>query len=1388
MGIQNKNGALYFATGVDNTGLYSGRREAVGIIKAMAGEITSFDVFGGIGLSAGIAFAQAAKGAYDFEKQFQQSMKEVATLSSGINGSLADFMNQVINITKEVPVAANEAAKALYQIVSAGHDGADGMKILEVSAKAAIGGVTDTATAADAITTILNAYKMNAGEAENVSNQLFTTVKLGKTNFSELGHSIAQAAPIAAAYGVEIDQVLAAVATLTKQGVPTAQAMTQIRAAIVGVSKYLGDGAYNGRTFQEALEMVRQKAAGSEAKLREFIPEIEAVNGLLGLTGKNATEAADHLSEVGNSTGAAEKAYQTMRESVENQLQLLQNNITAALRPMGEAILKEVSEIAEAFNDAFQNGDIEHILETLESLLVTGAAAWGTYKVAVLLAAQAELYHQGVTKGWTLSMQLQANWLNILSKGKEVLTAKTKSLTAVMMKNPYAIVAAAVIALSVGLYKLITHQTNAQKAQEKLNKAFTECNAEIMKEQFAVDNVFAALKRTNPGTEDRKKLITQINTEYKEYLPSLLTEKSTLEDIAKANKAVNDSLSSQIALKIKNQTSTEMVTKEVNKQADALDSIRKEIQKQTGSSIIADNAIKTIEENTKGYQKAGTNYVKAFNSVVESVRNLHGKNKNGDTIDFKISANTEEYVKSYYNMKYQQYQIDKKFDPLISKMTTVKPESTSTLTTPVNTPSKPDKKDYKSDISKAQKEQSKLLAKMAIDLQQSRIDAMEDGEKKYMAQFSLDYNKEILAIQEKGEALIKAQQDIEHKQWEEANKNKKDDEKGFFKPKTTTVEQLPQDQQQILVDMSAEAIENNAKAILKYKKELYNNLLSQLSDYKSQEEALNIEWDKKIADATATGNEELLKSTKEGKQKALSELNAQMLMQSSEWVRLFGNLDTLTVSELDNLISSIQSKLDDGSLNLNPVDLQVLLEKLSSAKDKIAKINPFKALSSSMKEMKESVANLKKAEADGLTGEALDKYKTKVKNTADNVKKSIGAIKDAYDQVSDVMKSAGELISMIDEGLGETVNNAISLGDAVMNIGEVVANAVISFAEGMSTMETASVILLIIKAVIMAVMAAISLFNGDKKHEKKIEGLQDKVDELKKAYDRLGEAIEGSFSTKKAALIDQESENLRQQNDLIRQQIQEERDKKKTDDDKIKDWQNEIDENNRKIEENGKKRKVEAIMGTEIMQALDDFAQAYANAWASGEKAAGKSASVVKNLIKTAIIDMLKNNLQPEVEAFMTFLSEAMSDGIIDTVEQQKIDEYEKQLEDIADKTLAGKEKWLEDDDKNEDGVTGQLQEAMTEGTASELVGLWNMTSLDLRALKDLSATHFEESKSYRLNVASILEETRKIRENTERTANNTDGLVEKLEEGLKSVRSELSEIKKNTKNNNSRG
>lgn len=584
MGIQNKEGALYFATGFDNSGLYSGRQEAMGIIKAMASEITSFDVFGGLGISAGIAFAKAAKGAYDFEKQFQQSMKEVATLSSGIKGSLTDYMNQVMDLTREVPVLANDAAKALYQIVSAGHDGADGMKVLEVSAKAAVGGVTDTATAADGITTLLNAYKLDVSQAEKISDQLFTTVKLGKTSFGELGKSIAQVAPIAAAYGVETDQVLAAVATLTKQGTPTAQAMTQIRASIIAVSKVLGDGAFDGRTYQEALAEVAKQAGGSESKLRELVPEVEAVNAVLGLTGINVKEAAGHLEEMQNATGAAEEAFKEMASSAENQMKLLGNNITAYLRPLGETILKEISSVAQSMNEAFADGSAQESLREIGALIVTVTTALAGYKGSILAVSAAKQIYATVTAILNKQRTIEIGKL-ILSQGfydadsaavvknmsaRVLLTKALKAQTiaqlknaAAMLTNPYVLAAAAFAGLGYAVYKVITAETEAERVQRRYNKAIEEQTSQLDELKNKTNSLVSIVQDENSTQYDKVKAYKQLQALMPTIFSNMDIEKLKLLDQLSLNKQINEELNRREIIGA--QTNVVLAQKEVDR-------------------------------------------------------------------------------------------------------------------------------------------------------------------------------------------------------------------------------------------------------------------------------------------------------------------------------------------------------------------------------------------------------------------------------------------------------------------------------------------------------------------------------------------------------------------------------------------------------------------------------------------------------------------------------------------------------------------------------------------------------------------------------------------------------------------------------------------------------
>lgn len=1370
MGIQNKDGALYFATGIDNTGLYKSRREAIGIIKAMADEITSFDVFGGIGISAGIAFARAAKESYDFEKRFQKAMLEVATLSKEVDGSLTEYMNRVMDMIRDIPIAGDEAAKALYQIVSAGHDGANGMKILEVSAKAATGGLTETATAADAITTILNAYGMQADKAKSVSDKLFTTVRLGKTTFGELGTSIAQAAPIAASFGISLDDVLAAVATITKQGVPTSEAMTKIRAAILGTANQLGDAAFQGRTFQEALQLIYDKADGSATKMKELLGTDEALQAALALTGKNAKGASKDLAELGNSAGAAETAFKKMNDSTENQLVLLRNNITAALRPMGEEIMKQVSDIAKGFNDAFASGDLANTLTTLRDLLVVGAAAWGSYRVAVLLAAEAEIYEQGVASKSIISMQLQAKWINIVSKAKQVLAMGTKALNAVTKAAPYALMATAVMALGTAIYKHITYVSDAEKANKKLNESYNECIELQLKEKRSLDDVFSALARAKEGTEERRKVINLINGQYGSYLSNMLTEKSSAEEIKSAYDRINASLKEKIALQIQNQATDEIATSGVKKQADELENLRKGLSQYSNNDGLVELTVQNIVDKVTEAQRAGIGNRKVFWDLQREL--VNGIAKDAKELNDEVVEALDEYIRSVYSTEYNIYQAKKRFAPFIKGLTSVNTGTTTTTTTTTGTTvvnTEPDKKDYKGDIENAKKEQGKLFEQFSMDLQQMRIDAMEEGEEKYQAQRRLDFQKELFSIKEHGEALIKAQQEIEKKQWEERNKGKKNNEKGVFKPTTTSIEQLPQEQKDLLSNMYSEAQVKNLMNEEKILKEKYDALIAQLDDYKSREYTITKEWDEKIAQAA--GNEELVDKLTKGKEKALNELNAQMLMQSDEWVKLFGDLDNLTISEIENLIQIIKSKAKD--LKLDPINLDKVLEKLKDAENEIKSRNPFRSLVSHIKEYQQEADKTKK--------------KASLKEIFGDTSEVLGMVNECFDSVIGGLKNMGLA------GDEETQKLLGSISNMVGSAGKL--------ADGIASMNPATMI----SGAVGLISSAFDVFDRrSRKANRAIKQHQENVKNLEKQYRQLERETAKAIGSEKYSKQIEQVNNLYQKIAETEGMIAAEQSKrsKKRDDGKIADWESQIEDYRDKIEEL-RQGIIDELSTTDLYSFSNDMASSIVDGLCNGLDN-GKEA------IQEKINDLMKSIISKQLDVFV--IQKSMSDmfqKMADAFNENSAGGFELtnwEIDQIVSAGQQGKEQILgqlgryqellkklglvnsEVEDKIENGVTGELQAAVTEGTASQLVGLWNMSALDIRSLLNLSHEHFIECRKQLANIANIYVQIVEINNNTKATADNTETLVEELKTGIKSLETKLDEIRKNTKNYNGRG
>ena len=1609
MGIQNRDGALYFATGVDNTGLYSGRREAIGIIKAMAGEITSFDVFGGIGISAGIAFAQAAKGAYDFEKQFQQSMKEVATLSSGIKGSLTDYMNQVMEVTREVPILANDAAKALYQIVSAGHDGADGMKILEVSAKAAIGGVTDTVTAADGITTLLNAYKLDVSQAEKISDQLFTTVKLGKTSFGELGQSIAQAAPVAAAYGVEIDQVLAAVATLTKQGTPTAQAMTQIRASIIAVSKVLGDGAFDNRTYQEALAEVAKQAGGSESKLRELVPEVEAVNAVLGLTGINVKEAAGHLKEMQNATGAAEEAFKEMASSAQNQLQLLQNNVTAFLRPMGESILKEVSGIASAFNEAFASGDVEKSMKTLGDLIVAVTSAFVGYKGSLLAVNAAKkihasliemaryemvLYRKAVEAGTISENVLTAAQVKQVATRKAMITtiklhtAALKRNIAALATNPYVLAAAAAAALGYAIYQVATAETAAEKATRKYNEEqkrfletlddrkqkiedllrtiqneteteYTQIKAyeELQKLSPALTNAYKREELAILGTAEAQKILNKeieranyehIISEIDRVTKSMRTyqQQSGLSGNALENKSYYQSLRKELEQYKNDLDEYNRIKKEAEENAKPVKV--KLFEAQTDLNQIQkefDKAKKKLDEEQAKLED-NPFYVIPFHIQIE-VDNLDSKlKKTKDLIATLLGggeAESKAEPKNYDFWDKQKKEADKVLKSIDSsqkklmdagnftgidgsvvesykKNSDLLKEAEKELSVYGSKQEdkaeklRQDTEKYKQLLDKNKREQSRAEIDAQNDVDQSIIDAMETGSAKTLAQRKLNHKKEIEAI--RCEAEDRKQQLIDAAKAEfeanPANAKKSFNINDFLKDKSVQGKFSQINEQADRKERSSNIMYNRGDD--------FSSLLDEYQDYTDKRLAIEKKYNddimvlrKQREQAEKDGNtsqveqidRSIAQATKE-KGKSLMGLDYDKLKESPEYVRAFENLKETSSETLNSLLTQLESAKQTAAEVLSPDQLREYTTTIQDIMNELDERNPFQALADRKQELAEAEAELAEAKKNldtvnsggkVLTGTSLNKDTGKIEKTyltsaealekynkaKDKTVKADAKVQTAEKKVDDVMGELFDSIKGVGNAIGgeagEIINLIGDIGQFALMAMDGVKTASETASTAVQTVEKASVILAIISAAIQIATKIASLFKSTDymaEFRKEMEQLNyelelaklnaeistDKnsifgddlwgnaiknVDLAREALDRYNGTLDKiknrkiftgfAGATAEAMGLKNTYKSLGDSIANMQVKIQHKTWFRSAKYSSLKDAVPELFNADGTVNQDA----LEKFIGSDTfgklsqenqqyLQEMSDYWKAYQEAvekvrdyltdifgelggtltdtlvdsWANGTDAAAAYYDSVSEMLESLGKQMIYSTIFGDIfeKAQQKMLAVTQN---ADLSADEKFKEYIKLLGGMTDEVLGkqgdfnalleayqqmAKDKGFDifkpDDESEEKGVSGKLEAAMTEGTASELVGLWNMTAMDIRVLLNLSSEHFSECRRSWDITYSIWEETQKIASNTERTANNTDGLVEKLEDGLKSVKDELSEIRKNTKNNNS--
>lgn len=280
------------------------------------------------GVFAGYQVAEFAKDSTKAFMDFENGMNEVFTLLPDVTEqAMGEMTAQVKTFSKAAGVLPEKTVPALYQALSAGVPKDNVFSFLEVANKAAVGGVAELETAVDGLSSVVNSYGADTIDVKKASDLMFTTVRLGKTNFAELSQSLFNVLPSASAAGVKFDDVSAALAALTVQGVPTAVATTRIRTAIDELSKAgtntdkifrkvagksFKEFIAQGGNLQEALQMMEQEAKRNNLGINDLFSSVEAGGAALGLTGKGTDKFNEAMKEMAKASGATDTAFGKM--------------------------------------------------------------------------------------------------------------------------------------------------------------------------------------------------------------------------------------------------------------------------------------------------------------------------------------------------------------------------------------------------------------------------------------------------------------------------------------------------------------------------------------------------------------------------------------------------------------------------------------------------------------------------------------------------------------------------------------------------------------------------------------------------------------------------------------------------------------------------------------------------------------------------------------------------------------------------------------------------------------------------------------------------------------------------------------------------------------------
>lgn len=464
-----------------------------------------------------------------------EKMKAASTLFQGVAVDEENLLTQLYAISAETGQSMETLGQAVYEALSSSveptEDMANVLNVVSSSAKLAKAGFTDTETALSATLTVINAYKMDLSELDNVQSMLLETQNEGVTTVGELGDALANVTPTASSFGVAFKDIAAAVSLMTKQGTKTRVATTALAQVISELGKNGTTAADNlkeaaedaglaqtsftdlinaGYSLGEILELMNKYAASNGKSMIDMFSSIEAGRATLQLVGDNAEDYNDILVDMETASGMVQDSFEKTvdpTERLSTAWSNLYSKLGTKLRPTVDSLAGSLATVIEKVSG--QDTAAYSLAETTE---------WLKTKTDEAKTSQEELKTSLEETNKELTAQQRIQYLNFVMSAADnydILKDKISELTK-------------------------TYDYDKSKL-ESYNKAIEDSGYTLDqirdKVTLSKGTVAGLRKQFKEATEEERSMYNNIGNNYTKYQEEMASASKQIED---AQKTIDD--------------------------------------------------------------------------------------------------------------------------------------------------------------------------------------------------------------------------------------------------------------------------------------------------------------------------------------------------------------------------------------------------------------------------------------------------------------------------------------------------------------------------------------------------------------------------------------------------------------------------------------------------------------------------------------------------------------------------------------------------------------------------------------------------------------------------------------------------------------------------------